>query len=149
MLVAKKKENYWKLLDECKAIHLDSKFREIKKLIKEDPRYAKYSSSERKCEKQFNEYMKDRVMRSKSAFKELLMETKKITDKSLSLIKDKESGHMQEIEEVLSKDKRYLDLECLPDERNDILMAFLEEVQRRGPPPPPTASEPSRRSAKL
>jgi transcription elongation regulator 1 len=48
------------MLDECKVITLDSSFKEIKKLIKDDPRYARYSSSDRKCEKQFNEYLKDR-----------------------------------------------------------------------------------------
>ena len=41
-LVAKKKENYRKLLDECKAIKLDSAFKDIKKLIKDDPRYSRY-----------------------------------------------------------------------------------------------------------
>ena len=41
-LVAKKKENYRKLLDECKSITLDSSFKDIKKLIKDDPRYSRY-----------------------------------------------------------------------------------------------------------
>ena len=41
MLVAKKKENYRKLLDECKSITLDSSFKDIKKLIKDDPRYSR------------------------------------------------------------------------------------------------------------
>ena len=86
---------------------------------------------------------------ARTAYKQLLMETKKITDKSLSLVKEKDSGHLAEIEEVLSKDRRYLDLDGFKDERTHILMDFLEEVERRGPPPPPTASEPNRRSAKL
>ena len=59
-LVAKKKDNFRKMLDECKTITLESTFKEIKKLIKDDPRYSRYSSSDRKCEKQFNEYLKDR-----------------------------------------------------------------------------------------
>ena len=82
------------------------------------------------------------------AYKQLLMETKKITDKSLQLVKDNDSGHLADIEEVLSKDRRYLDLDGFKDERHNILMDFLEEVERRGPPPPPTASEPSRRCVK-
>ncbi len=56
-LVAKKKDNYWRLLDECKEITLTTHFKDIKNLIRDDPRYAKYSSSDRKCQKQFNEYM--------------------------------------------------------------------------------------------
>ena len=73
----------------------------------------KYSSSDRKCEKAFNEYLKDRMSKAKGAFKELLQETKKITDKSLSMVKEKDAGHMSEIIELLSKDKRYLDLESV------------------------------------
>ena len=147
-LVAKKKENYRKLLEECKEIKLDSTFKEIKKLIKEDARYSRYSSSDRKCEKAFNEFLKDKMLKAMAAFKELLQETKKITDKSLSLVKDLESGHMAEVIELLSKDKRYLDLESVPDERSSMLTSYLEELEKRGPPPPPTASEPQRRSVK-
>ena len=82
---------------------------------------------------------------AKATFRQLLMETKFITDKSLQLVRDKDSGHLAEIEELLSKDKRYLDLDGLQDERKSILFNFLEELEKRGPPPPPTASEPSRR----
>ena len=102
MLISKKKENYWKLLAECKEIALDSSFKEIKKLIKEDPRYSKYSSSDRKCEKQFNEFLKDKMSKAKQAFRELLMETKHINDKSLSMVKEDDS-HMAEIVELLNK----------------------------------------------
>ena len=147
--MAKKKENYRKLLEECKEINLDSTFKEIKKLIKEDPRYSRYSSSDRKCEKAFNEFLKDKVVKAKAAFKELLQETKKITDKSLSLVREADSGHMVEIIELLSKDKRYLDLEPMQEERSALLTSYLEELEKRGPPPPPTASEPQRRVAKV
>ena len=40
---------------------------------------------------------------------------------------------------------RYHVMEPLNDDRADILMSYLEELERRGPPPPPTASEPGRR----
>lgn len=146
-LVAKKKENYRKLLDEQKAITLGSIFKDIKKLIKDDPRYSRYSSSERKCEKQFNEYIKDRIAQAKAAFRQLLVETKFVTDKSLQLVRDKESGHLPEIEELLKKDKRYLDMDVIPEDRKSILFTYLEELEKRGPPPPPTASEPTRRGA--
>ena len=49
---------------------------------------------------------------------------------------------------LLQNDKRYLTLECVPEDREKILMMHLEEMERKGPPPPPTASEPSRRSGK-
>lgn len=74
-------------------------------------------------------------------------ETKLITHKSNALVEENES-HMKEIEEMLEKDKRYLVLEHIPDERRDILKAYLVELEKRGPPPPPTACDPARRSLK-
>ena len=56
------------------------------------------------------------------------METKFVTDKSLQLVRDKESGHLQEIEELLKKDKRYLDMEVIPDDRKSILYTYMEEL---------------------
>ena len=109
--------------------------------------HFRYSSSERKCEKQYNEYIKDRIATAKAAFRQLLVETKFVTDKSLQLVRDKESGHLPEIEELLKKDKRYLDMDVLPEDRKTILFTYMEELEKRGPPPPPTASEPSRRGA--
>ena len=82
---------------------------------------------------------------ARAQYRQLLMETKLITHKSLQMIKDKEGNHMEEIEEVLCKDSRYHIMDPLNDDRADILMSYLEELERRGPPPPPTASEPTRR----
>ena len=48
----------------------------------------------------------------------------------------------------LQKDKRYLVLECIADEREKILLSYIEDLEKKGAPPPPTASEPSRRSGK-
>ena len=79
----------------------------MKKQIKDAPRYAKFSSSDRKCEKEFKEWLKDRVSLARSNYRQLLQETKIITHKSLQMIKDKEGNHMEEIEEILSKDSRY------------------------------------------
>ena len=52
---------------------------------------------------------------------------------------------MRDIVDVLRKDRRYLVLDSLPEDRSSILMAYMEELEKRGPPPPPTASEPTRR----
>ena len=77
----------------------------------------------------------------------LLQETKLITHKSLQTVRENQS-HMNEIEEILKNDKRYLVLDFIPQERTQLVLNYLEELDRRGPPPPPTASEPSRRSVK-
>merc|ERR1712142_436086 len=144
-LIAKKKEAYRSLLEEQRDVPLDATFKDIKKSIRDDPRYSKFSSSDKKCEKEFGCWLRDRVHRARAQYRQLLMETKLITHKSLQMIKDKEGNHMEEIEEVLCKDSRYHVMEPLNDDRADILMSYLEELERRGPPPPPTASEPTRR----
>lgn len=53
---------------------------------------------------------------------------------------------LDDIEKHLQKDKRYLILDCVPNERKDMLIEYIDQAARSGPPPPPTASEPSRRS---
>lgn len=50
-------------------------------MIKDDPRYTKFSSSDKKCEREFKEYLKDRQVSAKADFRELL----KVLDVILSL----------------------------------------------------------------
>ena len=54
----KKKESYRSLLEEHKDLPLDATFKEIKKKIVDDPRYTKFSSSDKKCEKEFNNWVR-------------------------------------------------------------------------------------------
>ncbi|CAG2068723.1 unnamed protein product, partial [Timema podura] len=100
-----------------------------------------------KCEREFKEYIKDKLVGTKTDFRELLQETKLIGHKTLKLVQENEN-HMHEIEEILKKDKRYLVLDYMPEERTKLIMMYLEDLDKRGPPPPPTASEPTRRPAK-
>ena len=57
LISAKKKESYRSLLEEHKDLPLDATFKDIKKKINEDPRYTKFSSSDKKCEKEFNNWV--------------------------------------------------------------------------------------------
>jgi len=143
----KNKEMFHKLLDETSAVALTSSWKEIKKLIKEDPRYSKYSSSDRKREREFQDYLDKKLLRAKDDFKDLLKETKVITYKSRKLLEESDQ-HFKDIEKVLQNDKRYLVLDCISEERKRMLMAYMSELDKQGPPPPPTASEPSRRTIK-
>merc|ERR1740128_1202128 len=145
-LSKKKKEKFRELLDEM-SVELTSSWKDVKKLIKEDVRYAKFSSSDRKCEREYREFIKDKLVVAKSDFRELLKETKIITHKSLKKITDNDQ-HMKDILEVLRKDKRYLQLDDIAEEREQTIVSYLEDLDKRGPPPPPTASEPSRRLVK-
>ncbi|KAF3841021.1 hypothetical protein F7725_006883 [Dissostichus mawsoni] len=126
-LAKKKKEHFRQLLDETSMITLTTTWKEVKKIIKEDPRCIKFSSSDRKRQREFEDYIKD---------------------KSRKLIQESEQ-HLKDVEKVLQNDKRYLVLECVPEERRKLVMFYIEDLDRRGPPPPPTASEPTRRSTNM
>ncbi|RMX47439.1 hypothetical protein pdam_00002162, partial [Pocillopora damicornis] len=141
----RKKEQFRKLLDETHELTLTSSWRSIRKLIKEDPRYSKFSSQDRKREEEFNQYLRDKLADAKGDFRQLLKETHSLTYKTKKQI-DESHKHLKDIEETLKKDKRYLILECVPEERNRLLNSYIDELFRTGPPPPPTASAPSNRS---
>ncbi|XP_069755090.1 transcription elongation regulator 1 isoform X15 [Narcine bancroftii] len=146
-LTKKKREHFRQLLDETSAITLTSTWKEVKKVIKEDPRCIKFSSSDRKKQREFEEYIRDKYITAKADFRTLLKETKFITYRSRKLLHESDQ-HFKDIERILQNDKRYLVLECVPEERRKLIMAYIDDLDRRGPPPPPTASEPTRRSAK-
>ncbi|GAB6025446.1 hypothetical protein CHUAL_011191 [Chamberlinius hualienensis] len=146
-LVKKKREKFRELLDETESLTLTSSWKEIKKLIKEDPRYSKFSSSDKKCEREFKDYIRDKMVAAKADFRELLKETKFITYRSKKLLEESEQ-HLPDIEKILENDKRYLVLDCIPDERKKLILTYIEDLDKRGPPPPPTASEPTRRTVK-
>merc|ERR1712226_177669 len=60
-LIAKKKTAFRSLLDEHKDVGLDAVFKDINKTIKEDPRCTKFSTLDKKCEKEFVACVKDSV----------------------------------------------------------------------------------------
>ncbi|KAL5022911.1 hypothetical protein ScPMuIL_002066 [Solemya velum] len=146
-LAKKNREMFHKLLTETQELTLTSSWKEIKKIIKEDPRYSKFSSSDRKREKEFSDFLHEKYVQAKADFRELLKETKLITYRSKKMLEESDA-HYKDIEKILQNDKRFLELECVSDERKKILYAYIDDLDRKGPPPPPTASEPSRRSTK-
>lgn len=100
----KKREKFREMLDEISSLELTSSWKDIKKLIKDDPRYLKYNNSD-KCEREFRDYMVDKTISAKVDLKELLKECKLITHKSIELVKDN-PNHLKEIEDILKMDKR-------------------------------------------
>ncbi|CAG0921483.1 unnamed protein product [Notodromas monacha] len=143
-LTQRKKERFRELLDEVASSDLGITWKEVKRSIKDDPRFTKFALSERKAEREFKDYVRDRINNAKAEFKDLLRETKMITHKCRQSISDN-AQHLKDILEVLSNDKRYLVLDRMPEERDAILKDYIEELAAKGPPPPPTASEPTRR----
>uniref|UniRef100_A0A914VS59 Transcription elongation regulator 1 n=2 Tax=Plectus sambesii TaxID=2011161 RepID=A0A914VS59_9BILA len=146
-LEKKRKEAFYQLLNDCEGVTLTSHWREVRKMINDDPRYSKLCASERRAEREFRDYMADKMSSAKSEFRDLLRETKIITYKSKQTITENEQ-HLKDILSTLENDKRYLVLDCCPEEREKLLEAYLDDLDRRGPPPPPTQQEPSRRGPK-
>ncbi|CAG2101002.1 unnamed protein product [Medioppia subpectinata] len=144
-LFKKKREKFRELLDELKDVTLSTVWRDIKREIKEDSRYMKFSSSDRKCEREFREYMKDRLTAAKNEFRDLLKETKIITFKSKKLMEESDQ-HLLDVVAILQNDKRYLVLDTYEDERRHLLMNYITELDRSGPPKPITSSDPTRRT---
>jgi transcription elongation regulator 1 len=142
-LTKKKRDKFREMLDEIPEFDLNSSWKEIKKTVRDDPRYLKFNSSEI-CEREFRDYVRDKNVLAKTSFKELLLECKLITHKSLDSVKEN-PNHLKEIEDILKNDKRYLVLDHIKSERTNILTMYLEDLFKRGPPPPPTACESSRR----
>lgn len=103
----RKREKFREMLDELSALELTSSWKDIKKSIKDDPRYLKYNNSD-KCEREFRDYIKDKTLAAKTALRELLQECKLITHKSSEVVKDN-PNHLKEIQDILKNDKRYVD----------------------------------------
>ena len=144
-LLAKNRDMFHKLLAETEGITLESSWRSVRKLIRDDPRCDKFSSSERKREREFNAWMDARMAAAKADLRELLKETKMINYESQRKAADGEGQHWKEVLATLAKDKRYLQLECVGEARDDMVRAYMRELDSKGPPPPPTATEPNRR----
>lgn len=104
-LSKKKRDKFREMLDEIPKLSLIASWKDVKKQVRDDPRYQKYNSND-KCEREFRDYLKDKTIEAKTAFRELLLECKLITHKSFETIKEN-PGHLKDVEEILKNDKRY------------------------------------------
>ena len=143
---AKQRELFFNILDDTPGIELTkSEWKDVKKLLKTDERFDRLQKSENfRFEKEFENYQREKFDSVIQDFKELLLQAKMISYKSLALLKETPS-HMKEIEDFLSKDKSWILLECAPEQRKSILMDYMKKLEEEGPPPPPTATEPVRK----
>ena len=77
-LKEKRKKAYHQLLQEHK-VNTTSSWKEIRRKIKDDVRYQKFSSSERKKEREFNDYIDGLGTKARQEFQEMLEECRLIT----------------------------------------------------------------------
>ena len=75
---AKRKKAYNDLLRETN-VNTTSNWKDIRRKIKEDARFLKFSSSDRKREREFNEFIQDLGKRARVDFQEMLEECRLIT----------------------------------------------------------------------
>jgi len=144
-ITEKRKKSFRRLLEEA-GVSLDAYWRDVRRRIKEDPRYAKFGNSDMR-EDQFEAYIREKTTTARNEFRELLRETKLITYKSRKLL-DESYSHWKDIKEVLKKDKRYHIMSTLADERDRLIQSYIDDLDKRGPPPPPTATNPAARYKK-
>ena len=96
----KRKQQFREMLDQCEGISFTTTWREAKRRLRDEPRWEKVSSNDRTREREFEAWRESAYMRAKHNFKELLRETRMITHKSHSLVRQSEQ-HMHDIEEIL------------------------------------------------
>ncbi|XP_059044967.1 transcription elongation regulator 1 [Achroia grisella] len=143
VLATKRREKLRALLTEL-GIGCTASWRDVRNQLKQEPTAPQYSSAGQ-MEREFRDYQRDKQSAAKTAMRQLLLETRSITHKSLGAVKQNGAA-LQAIQDTLGHDARYLALDHIPDERQQIIMTYLEEMEKKGPPPPPTATEPSRRT---
>jgi len=138
----KRKKSFRKMLDD-NDMGLDAEWREMRRKVKDDPRYIKFGATESR-EEEFDAYVKEKTTIARAEFRDLLQECKLITYKSKKTLEEN-PNHLKDIASILKKDKRYLTMSALDKERDRLLNNYVEELHKRGPPPPPTASNPNTR----
>lgn len=126
----RRREKFHQLLSETKEIGLGSDWRDIKGIIADDPRCIKFSSSDRRCEREFREFIKRKRAVAEENFKQLLRETKLIDKYTRGRIEDRSARnqHLIDIIGTLQSDKRYLELEPFSEERRKILLSYIEDL---------------------
>lgn len=141
-LKAKRKKAYHDLLHEHN-VSTTSNWKEIRRKIKEDIRFQKFSSSDRRREREFNEYIQELGNKARAEFQEMLDECRLITFETEEIIREEaEIGKtLTDIVEVLKTDARWKSLAGLGNERRYMVKSFIKEKHKAGPPAPITATQ--------
>lgn len=137
-----RRDTFAELLDTTLEITLATPWDEARALVCADQRFVRFSEDDGEREAEYSRYIAMRTERAKREFRDLLVETKRITHETLSDVNDEETGKasMAELLHVLSLDRRCIEMTSLEAERGEILLEYLKELAQAGAPLPPTAS---------
>lgn len=127
----RRREKFHQLLGETKEITLGHEWRDVKRIIRDDPRYIKFCNSDRRGEREFREFIKKKRSIAEDNFKQLLRETTLIDKSTRQKIEESEHQHLIDIISALQNDKRYTDLEPLSEDRRKILLSYIEELAEK------------------
>ncbi|XP_026746675.1 transcription elongation regulator 1 isoform X1 [Trichoplusia ni] len=142
-LASRRRDKLRALLGE-RGVSCTAHWRDVRDMLAEQPAAPSYGSAAQ-MEREFRDYQRDKQSAAKTAMRQLLLETRSITHKSLAAVKENPNA-LQHVLDALKHDARYIALEHIAEERQQIITLYLEELDKKGPPPPPTATEPSRRA---
>ncbi|XP_045505950.1 transcription elongation regulator 1-like isoform X2 [Colias croceus] len=139
----KRRDKLRALLDEL-GTACTAHWRDVRKQLAQHAAAPAYRSAQQ-MEREFRDYQRDKALAAKGALRQLLLETRSVTHRTLAAVRDSPAA-LTAVHDALRGDARYTALEHVPEEREQIIMSYLEELDKKGPPPPPTATEPSRRA---
>ncbi|CAH8568537.1 unnamed protein product [Heterobilharzia americana] len=134
-LSKKSRELFYRLLNETEGMSFDLSWKEAKKIINGDPRFEKIS----KKESEYCMWVEVKKSQAKDAFKELLKETKLISNRTKATLEENEN-HISDIMEALEKDKRFIALDAFEDERNALIEDYIDSLDKRRTPTPVSIS---------
>ncbi|BFZ02206.1 hypothetical protein BsWGS_05245 [Bradybaena similaris] len=128
----------WSLLDTTDISDINL-WQNLRSRVKADPRTVSFTGYQWKREKKYAVSKHQRFLRAKEDFQELLKETKIITHKTMARVRV-DNAHLKSIKESLKTDRRYTALSCIDPQREQMLLAYINNLSKKGPPPPPVSA---------
>lgn len=81
--------------------------------------------------------------------KGLIKESDKHMREILDVLKVSQLQSSINLDNILQNDQRFLVMDCIGEEREDILLDYISDLEVKGPPPPPTATNPLERLRRI
>ncbi|CAG5130350.1 unnamed protein product [Candidula unifasciata] len=129
----KNRELLWSILDEIE-LSLATTWDSVKDKVQGDSRFISYTDSEKKQAKEYAVYMHKKYLKAKEDFRELLKETQLFTFKTKEIL-EQGSFSLKDFEDAMQNDKRFTALTCISDQRDQMILAYINELSEKTQPP--------------